>query len=259
MVLFSKKMQKSNKKIIISIIIPYYRKLSFLLSTIKSIQSQSFKHYEVILVYDDKNHNEIEFVKKCLKLIKNNKIIINQNNLGAGFSRNKAINIAKGKYIAFCDADDVWKRNKLKDQLQYMKKNNYDFTHTNYQIIDENFKIKGGFKVKYKIFYKDLIRSCDVGLSSVICKKSLLKKNKFPNLKTKEDYALWLKILKDKKILYGLNKNLSYWRKTKNSLSSSIFQKLFDAFKLYHLYQNFSVIKSFYFTSRLTFYALIKK
>jgi teichuronic acid biosynthesis glycosyltransferase TuaG len=252
-------MPKSNKKIIISIIIPYYRKKNFLSSTIQSIKNQTYKHYEVILIYDDKNHNEIKFVKNCLKLIKNKKIIINQNNIGAGFSRNKGIKVAKGKYIAFCDSDDIWKKNKLKDQLLYMKKNNYDFTHTNYQIIDDNFKIKGSFKVKDKIYYDDLIKSCDIGLSSVICNRSLFKKNNFPSLKTKEDYSLWLKIIKHKKIFYGFNKNLSYWRQTKNSLSSSIFQRVLDAFKLYYIHQKFSLIKSCYFTLRLTIYALIKK
>ena len=252
-------MQKRNNKITTSIIIPYYKKKKYFQKTIESIKRQTYKNYEVIIVYDDRDYDELKFVFNKIKSIKNKKLIINKNNQGAGLSRNKAIKVAKGKYIAFCDADDIWKKNKLKDQLLYMKKNDYDFTHTSYQVINENFKIKGIFKVEYKVFYKDLIKSCDIGLSTVICKKYLFKKNKFPPLKTKEDYALWLKILKNKKVLYGLNKNLSYWRQTENSLSSSIFQKLFDAFKLYYIYEKFSLLNSTFLTLRLTFYAFVKK
>ena len=94
--------------------------------------------------------------------------------------------------------------------------------------------------------YKKLIKSCDIGLSTVIIKKSLIKNLRFPNLKTKEDYVLWLEIAKNGKIIHALNTKLTQWRKSKNSLSSSVVRKLTDGYYVYRHYLKLSVIKSLY-------------
>ena len=91
------------KKELISIIIPYYKKKFFFEETLKSISGQSYKYFEILIVYDDKDKSELNYVKKLIKKFKNLQIkfIINENNLGAGLSRNKAINLSKGELIAF--------------------------------------------------------------------------------------------------------------------------------------------------------------
>ena len=247
------------KKIIISIIIPYYKKKIFFEKTIKSIINQSFKNFEIILIYDDLNQNELPFVKKMLKRIKNKKIIVNKNNLGPGNSRNKGALRAKGNYIAFCDADDVWKKNKLFSQLNFMKKNRLNFSHTSYSIIDKYSKNIGEFKIKKELSYKNLLKSCDIGLSTVIISKKILLKNKFCTLKTKEDFQLWLRLSRKEKLLQGLNKNLSSWRMTENSQSSSLIQKLLDSFRLYYYYEKYNILISLFYVLRLTSFALLKK
>ena len=90
-------------------------------------------------------------------------------------------------------------------------------------------------------------------------KKELLSHNNFSNLKTKEDYQLWLTLAKKGIKIFGLNKNLVFWRKTNNSLSSGLIQKLFDAYKVYKIYENNNFIFSIFFVFRLSFYALLKK
>ena len=243
----------------VSIIIPYYRKKKYFQETIISILNQTYKNYEVIVIYDDTCKKELEFVKKTLKKIKIKKIIANNKNYGAGLSRNKGILKARGTFIAFCDADDVWKKNKLDTQLKFMIKNNLDISHTNYFIINEKSKIIGKFNTSKRLNYTDLLKSCDIGLSTIILNKEFFYNNKFSKLKTKEDYLLWLKIIKKTKFIYGLNQYLSSWRKNQNSLSSPIMQKLFDAYRLYRLHLNYSFILSILFTLRLTIYAIIKK
>ena len=247
------------KKDQISIIIPYYRKRKYFQETIVSILNQTYKNYEVIVIYDDTCKSELEFVKKTLKKIKIKKLIVNNKNYGAGLSRNRGILKARGTYIAFCDADDIWKRNKLDTQLKFMLKSNLEISHTNYFIINEKSKIVGKFNTSKKLNYTDLLKSCDIGLSTVILKKKFFYNNKFSKLKTKEDYLLWLKITKKIKFIYGLNQYLSSWRENKNSLSSSVIQKLLDAYRLYRLHLNYSFIFSTLFTLRLSFYAIIKK
>ena len=249
-------MLKENR---ISIIIPYYRKRKYFKETIKSIFNQTYKNYEVIVIYDDTCLKEVAFIKNVLKKIILKKLIINNKNYGVGISRNKGIKQATGKYIAFCDADDTWKKNKLDTQISFMIKNNLMISHTNYFVINEKSQVIGKFNIKNKLNYNDLLKSCDIGLSTVIAKKKLLQNNKFNKLKTKEDYFLWLKIAKKIKHIYGINQYLSSWRKNKNSLSSSMIQKLLDTYRLYRLYLNNNFILAVLYSFRLVLYAIRKK
>ena len=211
------------------------------------------------MIYDDNDYGEINFVKNQLKKIKNRKLIINKKILGPGLSRNIGIKYAKGKLIAFCDADDTWHKKKLSEQIKFMAKNNLKFSHTSYNIINYNGKKIGQFKIKEKLNYSDLLKSCDIGLSTVIVEKKILNTSKFCNLKTKEDYYLWLKLVKKLKIIKGNKKYLVNWRSLENSLSSSKIQRLMDAYKLYHFFENYNGLLSFCFVIRLSFYSLIKK
>ena len=243
----------------LSIIIAYYKKKHFFEETINSIINQTYSNFEVIVVYDDANKDELSFVKKTLSRLASYKIIINKKNIGAGLSRNKGIRLAKGQYIAFCDADDLWHKKKLKEQIIFMKKKKINFCHTSYKIINNFGNIIGYFKIAKKLNYKDLLKSCDIATSSVVINKSILKNISFSNFTTKEDYALWLKIAKKENELYGINNNLLLWRSVKNSLSDSFFQKLFDAFRIYRSSEKYSIITSIYFVIRLSLFALIKK
>lgn len=168
--------------------------------------------------------------------------------MGAGYSRNFGIQKSKGSFIAFLDCDDIWHEKKLIKQLTFMKKKKILFSFTSYKIIDEKGKILSSRNAKPVLGHHELLKSCDIALSSVILSKSLIdKKCQFASLKTKEDFVLWLKITKYKTNLYGLNEFLLLWRKTKNSLSSNTKQKLIDGFRVYNQYMSFNFIKSFYY------------
>ena len=258
--LFVMSLSKMFKKNVISIIIPYHKKKNFFKETIESINKQSYKNFEVIIIYDDIDKLELEFVKKILKKFKfKKKLLVNKKIIGAGLSRNKGIKVSKGEFIAFCDADDLWNKDKLKIQLNFMKKANILFSHSNYLIIDNASKKIGNLKVPKNISYNQLIRSCDIGLSTVMISRSLTKDYLFSSLKTKEDYLLWIKLIRHLKNFKSISKDLVYWRYLKNSLSSSNFQKLGDAFELYRYHLNFSFLFSIFCVLRLSFYALIKK
>jgi len=230
---------------LVSIVIPYYRKKDYIKQSINSVLSQSYKNFEIIIIYDDEELLDFNYLKSFVKLDKRIRLIRNKKKLGAGLSRNKGIKLSKGKYIAFLDSDDYWKKNKLKTQIAFMKLNKYLISHTTYQIINQNNKKISIRKARSFFKIQDLLYSCDIGLSTVILKKNLFSKNiRFPNIKTKEDFILWLQILKKKIPIVALDRNLSFWRKLDNSLSSSTIQKIFDGFKVYFVYMNFSIFKS---------------
>ena len=243
----------------LSVILPYYKKKKFIKKTLNSIINQSFKKHELIIIYDQSDKADISYIKKILTNKIKYKIIKNNKNLGVGKSRNIGIKYSKSQYIAFCDADDIWHKNKSQVQLKIMRENNLNFSHTDYNLINVHNKIIGQMNVKKKLYYNELLKSCDIALSSVIIKRSLLKKSlRFGHTKTKEDFFLWLKISKISEI-YGINKKLLYWRKTKNSLSSNILQKFYDAFIVFKKIENKNFLITCLYVVRLSIYYVIKK
>ena len=243
---------------LVSVIIPYYRKKHYILRTLKSVINQTYKNLEIIIIYDDTEKNDLKLIKKMISMDKRIKLIINKKNIGAGKSRNKGIKISKGSYIAFIDADDIWLKNKTKLQLALMKKRKLDFTHTNYSIINKKNKQLSNRAARDFMDVKDLITSCDIGLSTVMIKKNILSSNSFSGLKTKEDFVLWLKLLSKNIKIYGINKNLVFWNKNFNSLSSSTIQKLLDGYRVYNSHMNYNFLKSFYYLLCLSFNYLKK-
>ena len=243
---------------LVSVIIPYYRKKQYISRALKSVTDQSYKKLEIIIVYDDSSRDDLKFIRHISSKDKRIKIFINKKNLGAGLSRNLGIKKSKGEYVAFIDSDDLWYKNKINHQIKFMKNKGIFFSHTSYSIINKKNIIVSKRYAKDYLKLQDLIKSCDIGLSTVMIKKSHLISNKFPNLKTKEDFVLWLKLLSKNVKIYGINKNLVLWRKTENSLSSSSTQKLLDGFKVYNYYMKFNFIKSLHYLFLLSFNYLKK-
>ena len=199
---------------LISIIMPYYKKKAFVEEAINSVLCQTYKKFELLLIYDDENLSDYKYISNLAKKDNRIKLFKNKKNLGSGLSRNLGIKHSKGFYSAFLDSDDVWFKNKLKVQLDYMEKNKLPISFTAYKIINEKSEVIGFREAKKIINFSYLINSCDIGLSTVIAKSSLIKKKfNFPNLKTKEDYVFWLNIAKKNINFFGLNKKLSAWRR----------------------------------------------
>ena len=249
----------------VTIIIPYKNNLDYLFIALKSIFKQSYKNFKILIVYDDEDKSDLFKIKKFFKnnFLKRKisyKIIVNKYSLGAGYARNVGIKKSNTKYLAFLDSDDIWDKNKLNIQINFMEKNNILFSHTSYHVINSNNKIISSRSARKEMIFNDLIKSCDIGLSTVIVSSSLLSKNKlmFPRIKTKEDYVLWLQIVKKIKTIRGLNIKLTYYRKTKNSLSSNKLLSLINGYKVYRNYMNYGLIKSLIYLFILSINSLKK-
>ena len=231
---------------LVSIIMPYYKKEPYIRDSIKSILNQSYQNFEIIIINDD-NENK-DFINKISNLDHRIKLIHNNRNLGAGLSRNKGIKLSKGEYIAFCDCDDLWKKNKLEIQLNFMKQFNLNFCYTSYDVIDKNSDFINIRNAPNYVDFKKLRNSCDIGLSTIIIKKNIFDNNKyqFTNLKTKEDYLLWMELARDGIEMKGIDNSLTSWRKSKDSLSSSTVQKLIDGYRVYRVHLGYGILKSLF-------------
>ena len=245
---------------LVSVVSPYFKKKLFIKKTVDSILNQTYSNFELIIIYDDTDQDDYKYIKKISKIDKRIKVIKNSKNLGAGESRNIGIKHSRGKYIAFLDSDDLWHSQKLEKQLRFMIDNNFDISHSSYTIINKKNKVIGKRIARNFLNYNSLLKSCDIGLSTVIIRKNLFNNGlKFPKLRTKEDFVLWLKLLRKNNKIMALNKTLVSWRKLDNSLSSSLLQRLYDGFKVYNKYMNYNYLKSLYLLSCLCLNFLKKK
>ena len=122
-------------------------------------------------------------------------------------------------------------------------------------------KIIGQRKARNLLSVDEILKSCDIGLSTVVIEKKVITKKtvKFTNLVTKEDFVFWLTLMKKNYKFYAYDSNLTNWTDSKNSLSSSTIQKLFDGFKVYKKYMHFNIIKSLYYLICLSLNYLKKK
>ena len=157
------------------------------------------------------------------------------------------------------DSDDLWEKNKLRYQYNFMKKKSSLFTFTSYDVINENDKIIKSRKVNLDAEYNKLSKSNFIGLSTVMIDKKLFSKIVFPNLKTQEDFALWLNLTRAGIKLNHIKKTLSFWRKTNDSLSSNILYKFRDAFKLFYNYENKNLINSIFSVLVLSYNKIVKE
>ena len=234
---------------LVSIIIPVYNASSFLMDTIKTIQEQTYKKWEAIFVDDCSKDDSFEIIKKQQQNDKRIKIVKNKTNSGAAITRNNGIDAAKGKYLCFLDADDKWNKEKLKKQIEFMKKQKCEFSFTGYQFADENC-VPNGKKVNVpaKINYKHALKNTTIWTSTVMFDMEKLSKEDIymPNVKRGQDTATWWKVLKQIDYAYGLNEILSFYRRTNESLSANKVTALKRTWNLYRNVEHLNIIYSIY-------------
>ena len=215
---------------LVSIIIPLYNAELFIIETIDSILSQTYNNFEIIVIDNASTDNSIKLIKN-LKNTKIRIISLKINSGGPAKPRNIGIENSNGEYIAFLDSDDIWHKDKLKIQIDYMLKYKYNFTSTNSILIDKNSKIINS--IKYKILdlinkgnskknMCDLVKNKFIATSSVIVKKEFISLfNQDKELISVEDLCLWLTLFNKVNIKYHfINDKLIFYRVLENSASS---------------------------------------
>ena len=217
-----------NKKTEVDIIIPNYNSVDFIDKTIKSVLNQSYTKWKLILIDDFSNSETKNKIKKYEKL-KKIKIFWLKKNKGAAYCRNFGIKNSNSNYIAFLDSDDIWNKNKLKKQIKFMKKNNYQFTYTNYKTI--GLKQKNITPPK-KISFSSFIKNTSIATSTMMIKRKISQGVRFTNTKICEDYFFKCQILKKIKFAYCLNKYLTEYTIRKGSLQSNKMKNLYWIWKI---------------------------
>lgn len=234
---------------LVSVVMPAYNVSKFIGESIESVLRQTYKNWELIIVNDCSKDNTEEVIKNYIRIDNRIKYYNQDKNLGIATARNLAIKKAKGKYIAFLDSDDLWKEDKLTEQIYFMESNRLEFSYTDYEKRNQNLsKILKTIKCPNKIDYKYGLKGNKIACLTVIVTSRVLKENLMPQIKH-EDYATWLQILRKDNIAYGLDKNLAIYRVNENSTTSNKLKILFWTFPIYYTQEKFGVIKSLYYLS----------
>lgn len=238
------------KEGLVSIVTPLYNSEKFIEETIVSVLNQTYSMWEMLIVDDCSSDNGSEIVKKYAQSDERIKYIKMDVNSGAAKTRNKAIEISQGEYIAFLDSDDLWEKNKLEKQVEFMKNNNYSVTFTDYEEINEvgdklNILIRSPKKpVTYRRYLLTNPIGCLTGMYSV--KK--LGKIYMPLLRNREDTAFWLRILKIPGVkAFSLKENLALYRLRGSSLSANKYKLLRFHWHLYRNIEKLSILESVFY------------
>ncbi len=230
---------------LVSIIMPTYDCASFIEETIASIKAQTYENWEIIIVDDCSKDSTRAIVEQLSCTDDRIKYHCLKENSGAAVARTAAMSLAMGEYMAFCDSDDLWMPDKLERQLSFMKENGYSFTCTAYEQIDEEGKPLGKvIKTVKRTDYNRLLLDCPVGNSSVMYNVEKMGKFEVPNIRKRNDDALWLQMLKKEKYIYGMPDVLMKYRIRKNSISSNKLKVIKYHWILYREIEHLSVIRS---------------
>lgn len=237
-------------KDIVSIITPVYNCGKYIGETIESVLKQSYQNWEMIVVDDCSTDNSAKIIKEYMSSEPRIKYFKLDKNSGAAVARNTAIEHAKGRFIAFLDSDDLWHPDKLKKQIEFMKKNNYAFTFTGFQQINEEGQLLNKYMPALKkINYKKALYTNYIGCLTAVYDVSKLGKVYMPLIRKRQDYGLWLKILKKVDYGYGLDKSLAYYRVRNGSVSSNKLSLIRYQWQLYRDIEELAIMKSIFYIS----------
>lgn len=231
---------------------PSYNAQSYIEQSINSVLQQTYKNLELLITDDRSTDQTVEIINAMAERDQRIKLEIVEVNGGAGLARNNAISRAKGQYIAFLDSDDLWAIHKLEKQIAFMQKNDIAFSYTGYQKFQEK-NLLGVVNPPSQVNYKELLDSNVIGCLSAVYDCQKLGKQYMPQLRKRQDMALWLTILKQTEYAFCLQETLAYYR-VGVGISSNKFEMVKWQWRLYRRIENLSLLRSL----KHTFFYMLK-
>lgn len=232
---------------LVSIIMPSYNSEKTIISSIESVQKQDYPHWELLITDDCSTDSTVALVKTASQVDARISIVINSENSGAGFSRNRSIERSKGKYIAFLDADDLWLPNKLRMQVSFMEQTDAFFTYTGYQKFSKA-GMGGEVIPPNRVTHNQLLYGCVIGCLTVMFNAEVLGRQTMPLIRKRQDMGLWLKLLKLCDTAHGIPQVLAHYRTdggmSQNKLNAARYQ-----WRLYRDVVGLNLLQSFWYFS----------
>ncbi len=230
---------------LVSVIMPTYNSAEFIVASIQSVQKQTYLNWELLVIDDASNDLTLALVENFVCLDSRIKVFKNPKNLGAGASRNTGIKAAKGSFIAFLDADDLWAPEKLVVQVNFMLKSNLAMSFSSYRLMAETGQLLPEIVESLpELSYKKLLRSNYVGNLTGMYNTDKIGKIYSPLLRKRQDWGLWLSVLEKAGSAHGILEPLAVYRLRANSISNNKPALLKYNFQIYHRVLGYGLLKS---------------
>lgn len=241
-------MNKENFRIDVSIIIATFNNEDIINRTLESVTKQETNYnYEIVITDDSSSDKTYDILKKYKNQFSNLKIFKNLRNKGAGFTRNNSIKNSEGRFLMFCDSDDIWSKSKIQLQIDFMKRNNSKISCTYY----ENFMSEPGDgsyqKFDKKFTYLDLLKFNQIGTSTACIDTTSFDLIEMPLIRRRQDYAMWLELSKDIQHVDCIDMVLVHRRIRKDSVSSNKLKLIKYNYYVLRNLNNISRIKTIYY------------
>ncbi|WP_394200794.1 glycosyltransferase family 2 protein [Shewanella waksmanii] len=234
---------------IVSIITPSFNCSESITKTIESVLAQTYSDWEMIIADDCSSDASVEVIQQYVDKDTRIRLIRRQWNGGPAVTRNRAIDAAKGRFIAFLDADDAWHPEKLAKQIAFMLTTESALTYTGYGRIHQNGHKLGTMKVPASVSYNDILRTNSIGCLTACYDTQKLGKVFMPNIAKRQDLALWLKILKKTDRAFGIQESLADYYVGVSSVSANKITAAKYQWRVYREVEKLSLINSvFYFS-----------
>lgn len=243
---------------IVSIITPLHNAADFFEQALESVLSQTYDEWELIIIDDRSTDNSVEIVKSYLEIDNRINLIQLEKNYGAAVARNAGIEIAKGRYIAFLDSDDIWYPEKLERQLDFMQKNDVAFSFSKIERVNEAGRVLGISKIPGKVDYYTLLKTNVVACSSAIYDTEKLGKVYMPEIRKRQDFALWLRLLKSVEYGYGIQEVLLKYVVRQGSVSANKVSAACYTWRVYRELEQLPFLTSLYYFMHYVLNAFIR-
>lgn len=243
----------------VSVIMPVYNSKNFLEESVDSVLSQQYDSFELLLIDDGSTDGSRDIIQKLAARDRKVKPVFLRSNHGSAGARNAGIKQAEGHYIAFLDSDDTWLPEKLAIQLPFMQKTGAPVSFTAYRKMDSTGAPGGVIQVPEKVNYHHLLKTNSIGMLTAVFDREMVGHRLLPEIRLRHDYALWLEILRNGHLAWGLNQVLANHRIHGGSISRNKTNAARYQWRVYRELESLGRVESAWYFAHYAVYGLLKR
>jgi teichuronic acid biosynthesis glycosyltransferase TuaG len=238
---------------------PCFNNEAYVSEAIASIQRQSYQDWELFVIDDCSTDGSLDVIRRCAASDPRIHVLVNTRNAGPGVTRNRGITAARGRYLAFMDSDDLWDERFLEVSLHYSIEYDCPFVFSSYNRLDEQLQpLYDPFIVPKSVTDRSALKTCPISCLTTLLDIGRIGKYYMPELRKRQDYVLWLSILKDIDEARGIREVLASYRIRKGSVSRNKLKAMFYVWRVYRDYERLSVPRSAYYLATYSINGLRK-
>ena len=245
--------------VLVSIITPAYNSAKFIAETIQSVQNQTYENWEMIIVDDGSSDETLAIVQAFIDEDKRIQCYKLEQNSGPAVARNFAIEKAKGAFMTFIDADDIWFPNFIENSIKTIEKTGVSFVFSSYKRSNENLEfVYSDFIVPQKVSYTDILKSNSISCLTAFVDIKTLGKKYMPLIRKRQDMGLWLNYLKVIPFAYGIQETQAIYRIRENSLSRKKSDLIYYQWQFYRAVEQLNIFQSLYYMAHWMYRGFMK-